>query len=887
MSIASYPHVDIHVKDNSIFNAIATENLPLHKPLYMMRCYKGPVGVPVWCPAYSTAKKVFGANTFDKRAKKYYSNQAYFLTQTFPMGGAFVMRVADTTAKTAELTIEVGILENYAVKQKLRDENGKFVTDLDGSTAYINAEGKEIGYVSQTVYDQVAPGSYVEEGVEYFSAKTTTEDTYTLVDKSVVTKPVAGTTYYTKSGNTYTAGGTTTEDDELVWAEGDVYTKTAANSTVYELVALAPGNLFMDGDVYYTKRIVHTGTLEEPTTINGLKVVWRARVRTAQEKQTYALDEYHQDTVTVGTGNDAKTWKFYPVFNVVADSPGVWGQKYGLKVYFDPKKNTLDDTIANGAVTLSVAPVELVGDDTTPTPVIDAYGMSCVEGVMRPGVVNPVTDLEIDLGTLIPGQYSGNYKLPVTIYPIPKSLAVVGEKIMAAEIAARNDITTLYAATMGVDPSDGAKVATFVDQLFEKTCTVSNNVLDAAIPGTIAAYDAKDDENEQAAGFMANAFSLLSSNKVPYFASELALENDPDVASMVNTGTTILTNGVGVFVPGSTVPVYLAGGDDGKIEDWNIASYIEAYVRSAENQTQEYLNDYARCPFNSFMDTGVPLSTKKAYLDMLDVRDSLVVNLSTQVTWKAQKKVGSQLVPFYPALNTRYEDESIGSALRAYAWLMKEDIENGTECCRAVIFTASGKRSDYKIGNGWIPATLFIAMQKARFLNKGFIDQEVKELPNSSVDCFTEVSWVAFSEDTKARCWNNGLNYLQYYDMTHYHYASVRSVYRYDTSILSDAGVVDAICFLKDECRREWARWAGSTRKAAELNKRIDEGLQARFSYVLNGKYEATPKTYQTDLDMKLGYARHVDVNFTAPGQNRVWKVTIECNRENFNPAEA
>lgn len=120
--------------------------------------------------------------------------------------------------------------------------------------------------------------------------------------------------------------------------------------------------------------------------------------------------------------------------------------------------------------------------------------------------------------------------------------------------------------------------------------------------------------------------------------------------------------------------------------------------------------------------------------------------------------------------------------------------------------------------------------------------------------------------------------------MTHYHYACVRTVYRYETSILVDAGVVDALCFMKDEVRRSWATWSGSTRPAGELNKLITEDLNARFSYLLNGKYDFNVNVYQTDEDMKLGYVRHVDIQLIAPGTNRVWLATIICRRENFTP---
>ena len=166
------------------------------------------------------------------------------------------------------------------------------------------------------------------------------------------------------------------------------------------------------------------------------------------------------------------------------------------------------------------------------------------------------------------------------------------------------------------------------------------------------------------------------------------------------------------------------------------------------------------------------------------------------------------------------------------------------------------------------------------------MNKEPKELPNSAVECWKELSWVASSEDTKSRNWNAGLNYVQYYSMTGLHYASVRSVYKYDTSVLVDDMFVNAITWMKHIVRRSWARFAGATRPVAELQQAITEDLTSRLAYMINGKYEFTVDVYQTDEDKKLGFVQHVDITVTSPATNRVWLVNIICKREGFEPEE-
>lgn len=812
MSVASYPHVKIGVKDNSIYTAVASQTLPLHKPIYMMRAEKGPVGVPVWCPSYGSAKKLFGTSTFDARSD-YFSNQAYFLLQTLTMNGSFIMRVADTNAKTAEISIQVG-LKDASIPQWQRDVNGRFVTELDGSKIAIDSEGKPVRYITKSIY-------------------AVTEDTTVIKNKK----------YYTRSGEG-------TEENPYVYAE---------------VPGLTPGAAFSGGETYYEYKgeEIQYGEDSKPlmttqATIAGTKVAWRAIVKGDEWWEERKLDDDTPETTKDG-------WTWYPVMTVVASNPGAWGQVFGLKFYYDPKKNTKADTLQNGAISVSISPVELIAGDTTPTPITDAYGQQITVGTVKEKVYDPVTGLDLNVATRLNNQYTGEYALPISIVLIPSNFNIVGKELMKKEVAAetRTAALKLYKDAYKITDSKEA-VMTFVDDLKEKT----------AYDSDVAGLDDIKEED----GYMVNIFSCQSEAKIPYYASCIVTEKDPDVADEVITED-IDQKGIGVYMPGASVPVYLGGGNDGAKADADVERYIQAQIRAAGNNTQEYLIDPWRCPYNSIFDTGVSLATKKAYLDMLDVRDSLVVNLSTQVTWRLENGE-------YPKLNERYEDESIGAALRAYAWLMREDIENGTEACRCKIFLHCGRRTDYDFGEGWIPATLFAAKKNAEFLSKTYIWKEIKELPNSWIDCFTEMSWVASGEDTKSRCWNAGLNYAQYYDMNNLHYASVRSVYRYDTSVLSDGGVVDAICFVKEIVRRCWSTWAGSTRPADELNKLAEEDMNSKLSAMLNGKYTAAATVYQTDEDKKFGYVRHVDINFTAPGQNRVWLVTIICNREGFTPED-
>lgn len=742
MSTAPYPHVSIGVRDDSIYTPTITEILPLNKPLYMMRAQKGPIGVPVWCESYTVAARVFGEDTFNKRSK-YFSEQAYFLLKTLPSNGAFIMRVADDTASLAKVTFQLGVSkEEVNIKQWLRDGNGRFVLELDGSKI-----------------------------------------------------PV-------KAGETG------------------------------EAVEVDPEDL-VGGEPKATQ-----------ATIKGKKLVWRA------VQSVKITDET--------TDSNAFTW--YPMIDIVAENPGEWGEKFGLKLVFDESSNSVGGTIGNGAVTYTLAPVQLIGDDVTPTAITDAYGQTSVSGVVRPDVVDPDSGVDLTIDKRLVGSYSGKQSLPIKVTIHSKNWAIVGKQLMEAELKAREAVGKLYGKVMSdwlitdadgkvtIDGDDVNKysVQLFVDKVLDKLATAADVDVET--------------------GYMANVVDCRDPGNTPYFASCVVGATDPDVDADERVEV------AKVQLADSSSPFYLGGGTDGVITDIAVEKMIRKQIEAVIGQTQEYLIDYARCPFNAIYDTGVSVATKKSYLSLLSARDSVVVNVTPQQIWKKQDETK-------PGVLSRFDDESIGSALRAYAWLMKEDVINGTEACRAKIFLHTGYTADH---DGPVASTLWQAIRDAQYLNRDYIAKEAKELPNSDVDTWTSLSWTANSEDTRSRCWNAGLNYVQYYTMKNYHYASVRTVYRYETSILVDAGVVNAMTFMKDIIRRSWATFAGSTRPAAELNLAITEDLQERFSYMLNGKYAFSVNVYQTDEDVKLGYARHVDVELIAPGTNRVWQATIICRREGF-----
>jgi len=308
---------------------------------------------------------------------------------------------------------------------------------------------------------------------------------------------------------------------------------------------------------------------------------------------------------------------------------------------------------------------------------------------------------------------------------------------------------------------------------------------------------------------------------------------------------------------------YMSGGADGSL----IESTIEALSKQVYELTANPdLADKARYPFTAIIDHGATLAGKKDMLNFMDVRDDVKICVGTHTT------SGGVLAAA--------EDESLAAVLNSYALLMKESVIKGTSCCRALVFMQSGiPIGGY--GNTFLPMTLWYAIKKAMYNNKTFLDKETKGRPNSDIEMFKKISWTPNNEDIKERSWDAGANYCQYATMTIRHYAGVRTVYPYDSSVLVDDTFTDAIIYFKHAIRESWAVHAGLQIPVKQLHEKMRKDLETRLSEIVNGKYGFTVIVYQTDEEARVGYIQHVTIAIEGPASSRVWEVDVVCSREN------
>lgn len=319
--------------------------------------------------------------------------------------------------------------------------------------------------------------------------------------------------------------------------------------------------------------------------------------------------------------------------------------------------------------------------------------------------------------------------------------------------------------------------------------------------------------------------------------------------------------------------IYLSGGSDGDITD----TAIEALTRQwLKDDIFPEISDSARFPITHIWDTGVLLDTKKAFLSFLAVRDDIKVILATQDCQRDR-------------MNTKDEDMSVGMAVHSAALLQPESIIHGTECCRVEIYQQAGYLVDNTRYEGFLPLTLEAMTKRAYHQSKNYLDGMPKGLPLSQIKLFkvTKMNWFPCKVDHKQDSWDYGLNYVQFYDRHRVHWPDIRTVYRYDTSVLSSAIFTDAVVYTKHIVRYNWAVHAGKELPFEILASAAKRTTLKDMQHMLHGTYGVSVNFYRTEEEQKIGYITHGTVNLIGHAPNRIWDVDIVCWRSGYTPEEA
>jgi len=345
--------------------------------------------------------------------------------------------------------------------------------------------------------------------------------------------------------------------------------------------------------------------------------------------------------------------------------------------------------------------------------------------------------------------------------------------------------------------------------------------------------------------FMVNLFTGKTMTQQPY--DHISIDVDSEDAILFN----------------KNVINYMIGGVDGTVANADLESLTQTWLTG---DIFPEIKDKPRYPVTHLYDSGYASETKESLIEFLGLRDDVKIILSTQSV--------------YNEPNTKAEDQSMGSFLRARALLHIESYIYGTQACRVTIMQQCGKLNDTTVYNTIVPATIDNMIKKGIWQGATYMKGKPKGLPNSAVTILKDVNWFPVEDDFKQLSWDNALNYMQYYDMTSYHYPDVISVYPYLTSLLSDDVFTDMLVYIKHIVRFQWAKFAGVDDPIAQLIASIRESVGADIYKKLGNFITAEVNPYQTETDLELGYALTVEIPVYGTVPNRVWNVIVPVRRE-------
>lgn len=509
-------------------------------------------------------------------------------------------------------------------------------------------------------------------------------------------------------------------------------------------------------------------------------------------------------------------WTVYPILAVQALYPGLYGDDLCFSLFYKNSENASGDVNYYQTLFYSFAPARRDYNDTTVTPHYDIYNSTYNSFAANPETLNPDTGAEMSMQAVFNTAYDEDTRqLPYTIYTYEENLLKIGNRI--------------------------AQVETETSLGFEKPTYDPEAIMNTSF------------------GWLVNSISCINLSGVPYDHVRLVTASDDDENIVQLTENNY---------------IYLDKGLDGKISDWDVQLGIQQFCAKAMNPR---IVDKFKYPFTHIYDVGYNFDTKYALIDFLDVRDDVVVELSTQVLM--DDNTGRTIT-----MNDQATDEANGEVLRNRALLMRESVLKGTDCCRCAIYAHCG----FLAGGVYsepMPFTYWSAMQHAQYGNLPYMNPtEPRGWPRSYNEYFkvSSVNWVNYDPEGQSRVWDSGINYVQSADMSRIFYPALRTVYRADTSVLVDQWFVDAVVYTKHVVRNAWGRYTGRNDKSAVLQQAIKAYLDAELSYLYCGKYDFTVTVYQTTEEQKIGYIQHVRIQITSPATMRVLDVDIEVNREGY-----
>jgi hypothetical protein len=118
--------------------------------------------------------------------------------------------------------------------------------------------------------------------------------------------------------------------------------------------------------------------------------------------------------------------------------------------------------------------------------------------------------------------------------------------------------------------------------------------------------------------------------------------------------------------------------------------------------------------------------------------------------------------------------------------------------------------------------------------------------------------------------------------MTQLHYASIKSVYEYESSLFVNDAFVNKVIYVKQLAPAIWANHAGRTEPNEVVYPQVIEELNTKLKHMLNGFCQFNTRMYQTAREKESGFEHHIDIELLDGMGQRIWHFDIIANSPAF-----
>lgn len=809
----TFPYYDINVRDDSLETLEEVLTQPLFRPVFAMKCEKGPIGVPTPVATMADAVSIFGAETFNKNNPDYFSRASVFLMQILPYCGAWIIRLGSqtdgvTSLKKASMLLYATIdtdaktwtwasraLGNDTVEELSRNQFSPSSTpSVGGSLAFSGSPAALTGH--ETTGNIYGGNVTVEESIsaKVLSVDLTANAMGDIDALKALSFPIHDSAGVGSLVSVAVKSISGAEDDETV----------IVNTFVCE--ADGSSNLVS---------INLTDDLPADTTKVEMELTFQNNVPSAASvfyNDTILLDWYFYEALFTEANTAGPTYTV-PFMAFEAQYAGKYGNEYGFNLSTDDESMELADFDEIANVLYSLGFVNRPSSSSTTSKVLTKYQNNLFDFGLDADQVDPATLSTFGLDVTMDRYWGSEYPAPITPTVFGDNVKYLLNLIKAEAVAASHDVLS---GIMDERPFS-------VDLVNLETKWFDNTDGDSA-------------NWEEVTLDVAAAISYTLSDTTA-----------ADGAEGLNSSTNIMleegTDGY-LDIGGASL-------DDSAVVDADVA-----YVWNLDANPE--IQDNARYPFNMIIDTGYSMATKLKIISMLGVRDDIKPVLTP---WS-----GSDLTEAESIAATA----TLMSSIRSYP----ESVIFGTQTFQACVFGQVGYAANSELYRKQLPATFWYA-DKLAFMHNLTLIKANPEGKTARVETMKDLNWIPYTDLAKKNLWGAGINYAQYYSRTGLHFASLKSVYEHESSLFTNDSFVNMTLYVKQLLPEVWANHAGRTDSNDVVYADVLDELNTKIEHLLNGTATFTVSMYQTAAEKTAGFEHHIAIELFDDLGQRIWHYDI------------